>query len=448
MNRPHATLSVATILAESARRHGGRVAVVTDAEAITYRVLWEQTRRVASVLADRGVRQGDRVAVMLPNVPDFPRVYYAVLALGAIVVPVHPLLRADEIAHVLETSGARVVVARDGDDVRAASRSTGADLLIAGDDAADLATLAATRIPLDGVAATSPLDPAAMLFTSGTSGRAKGAVLSHLNLVEQTHIALIDSFDVRVDDVLAAVLPLSHVFGQSNVLNTAFRRGATVLLVPRFDPDETLAALVRHRVTVFAGVPTMFIGLLEAAGRTPERPPLRYVISGGSSLPEAVLEAFSARFGAPIHEGYGLSETSPTATVNHVGQPSRAGDVGTPVWGVDVAVVDPDDPATRRLAPGEIGEVAIRGHSLFLHYHDDPDATARAVVVLLSPASYALPSSTPRSTSIPGAPSSRAVRVTRFAPTSSISAFVARLLERSIIRRMSSRVETRVPTRA
>lgn len=378
--RPHATLSVATILAESARRHRDRSAVIAGEETITYGDLWEQTRRVAGALASLGVSRGDRVAMMLPNVADFPRVYYAILALGAIVVPVHPLLRREEIAQALQASGSRLLVSSGDPEAAAAAESLRLPLLPAGDPDAQLARLAASAEPIRGVAAVSPLDPAVMLFTSGTSGRPKGALLSHLNLVEQTHVALIDSFDVRTDDVMVAALPLSHVFGQSNVLNTAFRRGATVLLVPRFSPEETLASMVQHGATVFAGVPTMLIGLLGTAQRTAARPPLRYVISGGASLPLAVLEAFRATLQAEVYEGYGLSETSPTATVNHVDAPIGPGTVGTPIWGVEVGIVDPDRSDVAFLPEGEIGEVVISGHSLFLGYHGDPDATKAAVV--------------------------------------------------------------------
>ncbi|CAN5445119.1 long-chain fatty acid--CoA ligase [soil metagenome] len=375
----HTTLSVAAILAESAVRWADSTAVISDDERVSYAQLWDRARQVAGALRERGIREGDRVAMMIPNVVDFPTVYYGVLALGAIVVPVHPLLKTPEIEHVLRTSGAALLVtdAATESDARAAAAAADVTVIATGDE---LDALAATAVPLDLYTPMHPLAPAAMLFTSGTSGRPKGAVLSHLNLVEQTHVALIDSFDVRPHDVVCAALPLSHVFGQSNAMNTAFRRGAALLLIRRFRGDSTLDQMIAQGATIFAGVPTMLIALLDAARATTARPPLRYVISGGSSLPEAVLESFSREFAAPIHEGYGLSETSPTALINHVGRPARAGTVGTPVWGVDVRIALPDAPTIELLDDEVVGEIVIRGHSLFLGYHGDDAATQTAVV--------------------------------------------------------------------
>lgn len=387
------TLSVAAILAESAVRHPDRVAVIgaggAGAERIGYAVLWQQALAYAGALRDRGIGYRDTVAVLIPNLPDFPRVYYAILLLGAIVVPIHPLLRAAEIEHVLRDSGARLLVvdAGRGEDARRAAAQAGVPVVSVGAAAASnpgaarLEDEAAGAAPATGYRPMHPLDPATILYTSGTTGSPKGAVSSHLSLVEQVHVALLDSFDVSKDDVFCGTLPLFHTFGQSNVMNTAFRRGASVLLIPRFEADAVLEAMVRNRVTIFAGVPTMFVGLIEAARRSPKRPPLRYAISGGAPLVVAVLERFAETFQAPVHEGYGLTETSPTATFNHYGRPTRPGSAGTAIWGVDVRVAA-TEPADRveLLPDGELGEVVIRGHNLFLGYHDNPEASEAAVI--------------------------------------------------------------------
>lgn len=375
------TISVAAILAESARRRPEHPALLFEGSSITYAELWSQTRAIAGALEARGVRPGSAVAMMFPNVPDFVRVYYAVLSVGAIVVPVHPLLRAPEIEHVLETSEAVLFIVDESapaDPGRAAA-AVGCPVIVSGEAGPQrLDALAAASEPIDAYRPMSPLDPAAMLFTSGTSGRAKGALLSHFGLIEQTHVALIDAFDVRQTDVFGAALPLSHVFGQSNVLNTAFRRGATVALMRRFSGAETLGELTHTGCTLFAGVPTMFIALLDAALAGGDVPRLRYALSGGSSLPEAVIESFTRVFDCPIHEGYGLSETSPTVTVNHVGDEPRAGTVGTPLWGVDVRIGEPGTAPVAFLGPGGIGEVVVRGPGVFLGYHGDADATAQS----------------------------------------------------------------------
>lgn len=389
--RINPTISVAAILSESASRTPDNTALITETERISYGRLWQETRSYAGALRDRGVGIGDTVAMMIPNLPDFPRVYYAILALGAVVVPVHPLLKASEIEYVLRDSGAELLIAAGAclADAGPAAVAAGVPLLSVATNAADhtnptgsaLDRDAATATPIDGYLPLSPLAAAVMLYTSGTSGKPKGAILSHLSMLEQTHVALIDSLDVHTDDVMCATLPLSHVFGQSNVLNTAFRRGASVLLIPRFDSDAVLATMVRERATIFAGVPTMFIGLLDAAARSPQRPPLRYAISGGSSLNLAVLERISAEFGITVYEGYGLTETAPTATFNHYGKPTKPGTVGTALWGVDVRIADPLILDRIELLPDETqGEIVIRGHGLFMNYHGLPDATDSAVV--------------------------------------------------------------------
>nr|BFF27874.1 hypothetical protein GCM10025732_58390 [Glycomyces mayteni] len=200
-------------------------------------------------------------------------------------------------------------------------------------------------------------------------------------MVEQVNVSLIDSFPLTVEDVVYGGLPFFHSFGQMAVLNVAFRRGCSIILLPKFDPDDALALLNLHGGTVFTAVPTNFAGLVEAAKRSPERPPLRFAVSGGAALPVALLEAFEAAFGAQVHEGYGLTETAPSATFNKEGEPIRPGTVGTPIWGVDVAVADAEtEDRIVLLAPGELGEIVIRGHNLMKGYLGRPDATDAAIV--------------------------------------------------------------------
>ena len=387
------TLNVATIVAEGARRHGGKTAVVTampdGLHELSYGELWEQVRATAGGLRARGVERGDRVAVMLPNVPQFMVAYFAVLALGAVVVPIHLLFKRDEITHVLSTSGAGVLVASGSvlPEAGPAAAATGALVVGVGPTpsgvevpAVSLADLATEGEPLVEVVGTNPLDPATVLFTSGTTGLPKGAVGSHFALVEQANVCIIDLFDLREDDVVFGGLPLFHTFGQTVVMNTTLRRGATIVLLPRFDAATALELCAEQRVTAFLGVPTMFIALLEAARTHPERPPFRWAVSGGAALPSAVLERFETTFRAPIQEGYGMTETSPVISVNPRGVPSRAGSVGPAIWGVDVLVADAD--VEGRIVPlpvGEVGEIVVRGHNLFTGYLDDDAATEAAM---------------------------------------------------------------------
>jgi long-chain acyl-CoA synthetase len=195
------------------------------------------------------------------------------------------------------------------------------------------------------------------------------------------NVSLIDLFDMRHDDVVFGGLPLFHTFGQTCVLNTAFRRGATIVMLPKFDPVGALTAMAEHGATVFTAVPTMYVGLLAGARAGAPTPQLRYAISGGAPLPLAVLEEFSATFGTPVYEGYGLTETSPVVSFNPVGVDIRPGTIGVPIWGVDVLIADADvDDRIVELPRGELGELVVRGHDLFKGYLGNPEATAHAVV--------------------------------------------------------------------
>ncbi|MCR2826061.1 long-chain-fatty-acid--CoA ligase [Microbacterium sp. zg.Y909] len=389
----YATLSVASILAESAQRHADRPALLFAGAMTTYAQLWNEVRAYAGALRDRGIRPGDRVAMIVPNVPDFARVYYAALSLGAVVVPVHLLFKADEIAYVLRDAEADlfVVAAPLLGEALPAAAATGIPvvtvLLPAGtpSPAGDLPRLedeAAAAEPIVRHTSTRPSDAATILYTSGTTGTPKGAVGSHLALVEQVHCTLIDSFNLHSGDIVFGGLPLFHTFGQTAVMNMAFRVGASIILLPRFDADDALALMVAHGATVFTAVPTMYVGMLEAARRSEARPPLRYAVSGGAALPVAVLEAFRGVFGADVHEGYGLTETAPIVSSNSLVEPIRPGTVGRPLWGVDVAIADAEQEEQIALLtdPDALGEVVVRGHNLFKGYLGRPEATAATIV--------------------------------------------------------------------
>ncbi|MGY0018325.1 long-chain-fatty-acid--CoA ligase [Streptomyces sp. YJ-C3] len=367
-------LSVATVLKDSAARRPDRIAVVDDGVRISYRTLWDEALRFAAELRARGVRPGDRVALLLPNSADFPRAYYAVLAAGGTVVPVHALLVADEVAYVLRHSGCRAVVS--GGALRPVAEEAAARTGI------EVLQVTTGREPLAAAEPRRPDDTAVILYTSGTTGRPKGALLTHLNLVMNAAVCAQDLFGLTPDDVVLGCLPLFHSFGQSCAMNAALRAGATLVLSGRFTGPGALDLLIEEGVTVFMGVPTMYHALVEAAARD-GRPAaaLRMAVSGGAALPGALLERFEAVFDAVVLEGYGLTETAPAATFNQLGTGRRPGTVGHPIWGVEAGIADPG--TERRvvlLDDGEVGEVVLRGHNVFAGYLDDPEATAAAVV--------------------------------------------------------------------
>ncbi|WP_304454669.1 long-chain fatty acid--CoA ligase [Nocardiopsis sp. YSL2] len=368
-------LSVATVLRDSAARFPDRTALVEGTERIGYRALWRQVLGFAAVLRGRGVGPGDRVAVLLPNTADFPRAYYAVLAAGGTVVPVHALLVEEEVEYVLRHSGCVAVVS--GGPLRAVADAAAAR---AGIEVLEVST---QDEPLPQAEPRRPEDTAAILYTSGTTGRPKGARLTHLNLVMNATVCAQDLLGLTGDDVVLGCLPLFHSYGQTCAMNTTLRAGATLVLTPRFTGPGALELMAREEATVFMGVPTMYHALTEAADAgAPHRPTtLRVAVSGGAALPVALLERFETLFGTPVLEGYGLTETSPAATFNQHATGRRPGTVGHPVWGVEVGIADPGEETRTVLLPdGEVGEVVLRGHNVFDGYLDDPAATAAAVV--------------------------------------------------------------------
>jgi len=384
-----ATASVASILKESADRFPDELAVTVGPQSITYADLWDQTRAYAGALRAKGVTEGSRVAMLVPNVPDFPRVYYAVLALGAVVVPIHALLKQHEIEYVLRDSGSTMLVCAAPLLTEGAPGAglAGVDVVtvLAPDDLVTgydrLEALAEAAEPLDTYVPRDPFDTATILYTSGTTGQPKGAEGSHFTLLEQVNVLLLSTFDMKAGDKVLGALPLFHTFGQTCTMNVGFRAGATVVMVPKFTGDTALQVMVDQGCDIFMGVPTMYMALLDAATRTGDRPTLKYAISGGAALPVAIIDRFREVFGAEIHEGYGLTETSPVATFNHVGRPPRPGTIGTAIWGVDVEIADSSVTDSIVLMPnGSIGEVVVRGHNIMNGYLNRPEDTARAIV--------------------------------------------------------------------
>ena len=383
-------LSLATILAEGARRYPDKVAVIDGPHRTTYRELWQEALSYAAGLRELGVGPDDTVAVLVPNVTDFPRAYYAALAVGARIVPVHLLLTPDEMAYVLRDSGTDLLLAHSSQlqTAVAAAHKAGVKVASVGpmppgvpDAPPRLEEVAAAVAPLRTYVTREAEDVAVVFYTSGTTGEPKGALLTHLNLVMNAAANAFDVNEARSSDVIMGCLPLFHTYGQTVAMNAAFRLGATLVLLARFTGEAAIDLMVREKATIFHGVPTMYIALLEAAAKAETLPELRICSSGGASLPVAVLEKFTETFHAPIFEGYGLSETSPTATTNQPAFGTRAGTIGHPVWGVEVEIARAEiEESIELLPPGELGELVIRGHNVFAGYLGRAEDTEQALV--------------------------------------------------------------------
>jgi long-chain acyl-CoA synthetase len=370
-------LNLASLLTESAGRAPAMPAIRLGEVELSYGELDERSARLATLLSEKGIGPGDRVGVMLPNVPEFPVAYYGVLRAGAIVVPMNVLLKRREIAFYLEDSGAKLLLAWHGflEEARNGAADAGAELV--GVEPASFASILAEHKPTPGLVDTAEDDTAVILYTSGTTGKPKGAELTHTNLFRNADVSSRTTSEIGQGDVVLGALPLFHSFGQTVSMNASLKVGACLTLVPRFDPGEALETMQRDGVSHFYGVPTMYGALLHHPERESfDTSALRICITGGASMPVEVLRGFEDAFGAKVMEGYGLSETSPVACSNHPDRERKAGSIGTPIEGVEMQLVDEDDKPVPR---GEVGEVVIRGHNIMKGYWQRPDATAEAM---------------------------------------------------------------------
>ena len=392
-------LNLSIMLEDSTRNYPERAAVVLGSQRLTYAQVDAAANQVANLLVARGIRPGDKVALTCPNLPYFPIVYYGILKAGAVVVPLNVLLKGREIAYHLNDSDARAYfcfqgtpelpMGAEGHAGFTQVATTELFVLITADPAAaspieGVETLGAAlrdQSPVFEPVLLPETDPAVILYTSGTTGQAKGAELSHANLVLNA-LTCNRLFQSKPGaDTHLLVLPLFHSFGSTVNMNAGFATAATLVLLPRFDAAAAVQLFETEDITFFAGVPTMYWGLLNAltdgvdVGRIAAN--LRVAVSGGSSLPVEIIKEVKARFGVQILEGYGLSETSPVATFSDPNSEPRAGSIGIPIWGVEVKLID--ELWNTVAGADEIGEIAIRGHNIMRGYYNRPEATAEVM---------------------------------------------------------------------
>ncbi len=372
-------LNLGSILQGSAEQRPEQVAVRLGERALRYAELDRAARGVATALHARGISPGEAVAIMVPNLPEFTIAYFGILYAGCTVVPLNVLLAAPEVEYHLKDSRARLLIAHPlfGDPARGGAAAASVDLVWAhGDGAGTLASLVAAE-PIASLHATLATDTAVILYTSGTTGKPKGAELTHSNLYLNCAVVVPKLAPLASDEVALGVLPLFHSFGQTCIQNAMIASGSSFTLLPRFTPEEAFQIMERDGVTLFAGVPTMYFALLHhEAPRRYDLSSLRWCLSGGAPLPVEVMKAFEKKFGVEILEGFGLSETSPVASFNMQGRPRTPGSIGSPVWGVEMAILDDED---RPLPDGERGEICIRGHNIMKGYLGRPDATKEAL---------------------------------------------------------------------
>ncbi|MGW0998994.1 long-chain-fatty-acid--CoA ligase [Streptomyces sp. NPDC002523] len=369
--------NLAEFLVQTAARQPESAALRLGTATLTYADLDRLSAQAAALLCTEGLRAGDRVALMLPNMPEFVVLYYGILRAGGIVVPMNPLLKERETEYHLRDSGAVLLFEwhqAPGEGAQGAAAAGVRHIPV--EPAAFTAELARLE-PHHEVAPVSQDDVAVLLYTSGTTGRPKGAALTHAGLRHNTEVNVVHVQRLTSEDVIVGCLPLFHIFGQTCTMNVAMYSGATLVLVPRFDPQTVLDAIARDRATVFEGVPTMYAALLQHPGaEDADVSTLRMCVSGGASLPVEVLHGFERRFGCMVLEGFGMSETSPVVSFNHPDRPRKAGSIGTPIRDVEVRLLDDDG---KDVAEGEVGELAVRGPNVMKGYWNRPEETAAAV---------------------------------------------------------------------
>jgi long-chain acyl-CoA synthetase len=364
--------NLATIATETAERIPDGIAYKLDDTEVNWQAVDEGSARVAGLLKEKGFEPGDRVGIMLPNVPYFPIAYYGILRAGGTVVPMNVLLKGREVKFYLEDPGAKLVFAWH-DFAEAAEKGAeeaGAEVIPV--KPGEFEKLLGDAEPEREVADRDGDDTAVILYTSGTTGQPKGAELTHDNMFKNAQASR-DLFGIDGDEIVLGALPLFHSFGQTCCMNACALCGATLTFIPRFDPAKALEIIERDKVTLFAGVPTMYNAMLNGDAREQhDHSSLRICCSGGSAMPGELMRGFEKAFDTMILEGYGLSETSPVASFNHPDKERKVGSIGTPIEGVEMKVVDEDG---NEVDQGEVGEIAIKGHNVMKGYWNKEDAT-------------------------------------------------------------------------
>lgn len=396
-------LNLASCLSDSAARFAKQQAVVCGDRSYTFAELDRWSAQIAEVFLAQGLKKGDQVVLLAPNVPEFTAVYYAILRVGGVVVPLNTLFLTNELAGLVEHSDAKFMVVWHTFAEKGAAAFEQVDecqkLFIMGTGRENISdsllfvesdrfTPRQNRYILDELVAempgvvdccqTLPDDSAVILYTSGTTGRSKGVELSHFNLYSNAlYVSESRALHIQSGDVAVAVLPLFHTFGQTAIQNSSIMAGATIVMIPQFEPRRVLEEMQEHRASHIAAVPTMYNLILQTQRRYRyDLTALRVAVSGGASMPVSVYHEFEDVFGIKINEGYGLSETSPVACLTPAFGPlNKPGSIGPELRGTQVRVVRDDGTFANA---DEIGELVIRGHNVMKGYYKDPAATAAA----------------------------------------------------------------------
>lgn len=376
--------SIHEVLLKQAEAGPGRVMLEFGDRKIRYGEGVVCARRFASSLRNLGIEPGDRVGIMLPNRPEFVFAFYGALMAGATVVLYNVMLKPGEIEYMARDSGTKAIVVLDnllpGLREAAAKLPELQSIIVVGEAAGD--TLDFSEMLEQGEPdfhpVTTPLDALALLvYTSGTTGKPKGAMLTHFNVLSNL-AALSEMRPAQPDTKVLCVLPLFHCFGLIAQLNLAIMRGDALYLHPRFETDAVVEALLHRGITQFSGTPTMYFHILNhPKSQGVKFPALKRCGSGGAPLPLEIRRNFQKRFGVDITEGYGLSESTVSACGYPDGYPVKSGSVGVPIPGLHLKIVD-DEGVEQRIL--EVGEIVLKGPNIMIGYWNKPEETAKALI--------------------------------------------------------------------
>jgi len=373
--------NLAAILRESAEKYPDLTAVHFMGQDTDYKTLNASANKIAHALRDMGVQKGDRVAVYCINSPFFVASYFGIQKLGATVVTINLLLHPKEVQYILKDSGTRVIIFYEMfAEAVAAIKDSLPDLkgliVIGKTDKVEAKSYA----QIMGEAPADPIevevdpeeDVAAILYTSGTTGNPKGAMLTHRNLLSNS-ASVSDTIGITHDDILLTVLPMFHSFAMTCCILAPVTSGGKIVAIPKFDPNLVADAIQATNATLFFGVPSMYVMLLQLPeDKVAALQSLRYCISGGAAMPKEVMENFEKKFGKLIYEGDGPTECSPVTSVNPIGGKRKIGSIGLPIRDVEMKIVDDDG---NELPNNTIGEIVVRGPNVMKGYFNLPEAT-------------------------------------------------------------------------
>ncbi|MFD1739134.1 fatty acid--CoA ligase family protein [Bacillus salitolerans] len=390
-------MNISSKLHENAKRLPDKPAYYFQDAACTYRELDGAVSKFASALLDMGVKKGDHIALLLGNSPHFVIGLYGAIRAGATVIPINPIYTPDEIGYIINNGDVKVVVALDlliplfekmedhlpkveqlifCETPKEKEQELDVTKLSIFPKMKSFTTVLASGNPLYQGPTINDEEVAVILYTSGTTGKPKGAMLTHKNIFSNAQDTA-NYLKIAEEDRVIATLPMFHVFCLTVALNAPLMNGGTIIIVPRFSPGDIFAITKKYEATVFAGVPTMYNFLLQyPEANVVDLQSLRLCISGGASMPVALLKSFEQKFNVLVSEGYGLSEAAPVTCFNPLDRPRKAGSIGMSIVNVENKVVDE---LGEEVPIGQVGELIVRGPNVMKGYYKLPEETAHTL---------------------------------------------------------------------